>query len=121
MEFEAGLQQAEQARERRDAAAERKALESAAAVYHDDLLPGVYDDWLKPRRDRLREQLGEALQRLAALLAEAGELPQALRHAERLVTLDSLRESHYRLLMELHARNGDRASALRAYHQCMRV
>ena len=50
---------------------ERKALESAAAVYHDDLLPGVYDDWLKTRRDRLREQLGEALQRLAWPLAES--------------------------------------------------
>jgi predicted ATPase len=35
--------------------------------------------------------------------------------------MDPLRENHYRLLMELHARTGDRAAALRTYHQCMRV
>jgi len=121
LDFEAALARAAEARERRDSAAERKALEAAAAIYHDDLLPGVYDDWLKPKRDWLRERLTEALERLAALLAEAGEIAQALLHAERLVALDPLRESHYRLVMELHDRNGDRASALRAYHQCMQV
>jgi DNA-binding SARP family transcriptional activator len=121
LEFEAALGRAAAARERRDSAAERKALESAATVYRDDLLGGVYDEWLKPKRDRLRERLTEALDRLAALLADAGEIGQALLHAERLVVLDPLRESHYRLAMELHDRNGDRASALRAYHQCMQV
>jgi len=121
LEFEAALTRAAAAREHRDAASERKALETAASIYHDDLLRGVYDEWLKPKRDRLRERLGEALERLAALLADAGELGQALLNAERLVALDPLRESHYRLAMELHERNGDRAGALRAYHQCMQV
>ena len=30
-------------------------------------------------------------------------------------------ESHHQLLIRLHAANHDRSSALRAYHQCMRV
>lgn len=120
-EFEAALARAAAARERRDAACERKALEQAAAIYQDDLLRGVYEDWLKPKRDELRDRLSEALERLARLLAEGSERAAGLRHAERLIALDPLRESHYRLLMELHEGNGDRASALRAYHQCMRV
>jgi len=118
LEFEAAVARAAEARDRGDAAGERKALEAAAAVYQDDLLRGVDDQWLVAKRDRLREQLAAALERLASEGRDAG---QAIGHAERLVTLDPLRESHYRLLMELHARNGDRASALRAYHQCMRV
>jgi DNA-binding SARP family transcriptional activator/predicted ATPase len=96
---------------------DRQSLEEAAAVYQDDLLRGSYDEWLEPKREQLRAQLGEALERLTTLT----EAAQAVRHAERLVALDPLRESHYRLLMELYARTGDRASALRAYHQCMRV
>jgi hypothetical protein len=35
--------------------------------------------------------------------------------------MDPLSEAHYQLLIRLHAANHDRASALRAYHQCMRV
>ncbi len=37
------------------------------------------------------------------------------------MALDPLGESHYQLLIRLHAANHDRSSALRAYHQCMRV
>src|SRR3954454_24191269 len=40
---------------------------------------------------------------------------------ERLVALNSLNESHHQFLIRLHEANHDRASALRAYHQCMRV
>jgi predicted ATPase len=45
----------------------------------------------------------------------------AIPFAERLVAVDPLGETHHQLLMQLHAANHDRASALRAYHQCMRV
>ena len=57
-------------------------------------------------------------------LAIAGSLrnPDASRMiADRLVALDSLSEANHQLLIRLHAANDDRASALRAYHQCMRV
>ena len=61
------------------------------------------------------------LQRLATLFEEQEEYAAAIPLAERLVALDSLCESHHQLLIRLHAANHDRASALRAYHQCMRV
>ena len=55
------------------------------------------------------------------LFEEQKEYAAAIPWAERLVALDSLCEPHHQLLIRLHAANHDRASALRAYHQCMRV
>ena len=101
--------------------AAREALEEAARLYQDDLLPDLYDEWLQTKREQLRQQFAEVLSRLAALLEIAGDYPAAIRHATRLVALDPLRETYYQLLMRLHARNHDRSSALRVYHQCMRT
>jgi DNA-binding SARP family transcriptional activator/predicted ATPase len=121
LEFEAALSDAAAARARADSAAERSALEGAARLYQDDLLPAIYDDWLQAARDRYRGQLAHALSRLAHLAEEQADYPSAILHAERLLALDALNESHHQLLIRLHAANHDRASALRAYHQCMRV
>ena len=63
----------------------------------------------------------EVLAPLATLFEEQKEYAAAIPWAERLVALDSLCEPHHQLLIRLHAANHDRASALRAYHQCMRV
>ena len=120
-EFDAALARAACSAKRSDPAAERDALERAALLYQDDLLRGLYDDWLQPHRARYRQQLTDALTRLAALLEALGELPAAIRHAERLIALDPLSEAHHQSLIRLHAANHDRASALRAYHQCKQV
>jgi AAA ATPase domain/Bacterial transcriptional activator domain len=66
-------------------------------------------------RAALRSLTAESNQSLHE--SEANQEP----YAERLVALDSLCESHHQLLIRLHAANHDRSSALRAYHQCMRV
>ena len=121
LEFEAAVARAAEAAKRVDRIAERHDLEEAARLYQDELLRGLYDDWLQSRRESLSRQLSSVLGRLSVLLEELGEYPEAIRHAERLVALDPLPEANYRLLIRLHARNDDRASALRAYHQCMRV
>jgi DNA-binding SARP family transcriptional activator/predicted ATPase len=104
-----------------DAPARIASLEQATALQSDEMLRGLYDEWLTPIRERYSQQLAEALATLSALYAERGELLAAIRHADRLVALDPLRESHHQLLIRLHAENHDRASALRAFHQCMRT
>ena len=119
MEFKAAVQAAASAKES-DVAASREALEEAARLYQDDLLPDLYDEWLGPIRAQLRQQFADVLSRLAALLEKMGEYPAGILHATRLVALDPLRESYYQTLMRLHLRNHDRSSALRVYHQCMR-
>ena len=109
------------ARTENDRAREIQSLTTAAQLYEDDLLPALYDDWLTPLREDYRRRISEVLHRLATLFEEQKEYAAAIPCAERLVALDSLCESHHQLLIRLHAANHDRASALRAYHQCMRV
>ena len=121
IEFESAAIRAADAEKKGDFTAAREALEAAAQLYQDDLLPDLYDEWLQPKRDQLRQQFLEVLGRLAALLEIAGDYPLAIRHATRLVAHDPLRETSYQALMRLHLRNNDRASALRVYHQCMRT
>jgi DNA-binding SARP family transcriptional activator len=93
VEFEAVARAAKCARES-DPAAEREALERAAGLYQDDLLPDLYDDWLRPKREQLRLQFAEILSRLAALSEKEGDFAAGIRHAARLVALDQLREGY---------------------------
>jgi DNA-binding SARP family transcriptional activator/predicted ATPase len=121
VDFQAAIADAGSARTDKDRAREIQSLTTAAQLYEDDLLPALYDDWLTPLRDDYRRRVSEVLQRLAALFEEQTEYAAAIPCAERLVALDSLCEPHHQLLIRLHAANHDRSSALRAYHQCMRV
>jgi DNA-binding SARP family transcriptional activator/predicted ATPase len=121
VDFQAAIAEAGSARAEDDRAREIQFLTTAAQLYEDDLLPALYDDWITPLREDYRRRISEVLQRLAALLEERKEYAAAIPCAERLVALDSLCEAHHQLLIRLHAANDDRASALRAYHQCMRV
>jgi DNA-binding SARP family transcriptional activator len=121
VEFETAATRGAEAEKKGDFIASRQAFEEAARLYQDDLLPDLYDQWLEPKREQLRHQFAEVLSRLSALLDRAGDYSEAIRHATRLISLDPMRESSYQTLMRLHARNNDRSSALRVYHQCMRT
>ncbi len=120
-EFQAALREAAVARRDNDRAREIEALTRAAELYQDDLVPALYDDWLTPMREDYRNRLASVLRDLAVLFEEQKEYATAIQCADRLVALDSLCEPYHQLLIRLHAANHDRASALRAYHQCMRV
>jgi DNA-binding SARP family transcriptional activator len=118
-EFDAAVAAAETAAQSANIASERVALEHAGKLYEDDLLPGLYDEWLQQKREHYHQAAAKIFNRLAVLLEQSRDLPAAIRYAERLVSLDPLREAHHQLLIRLHGVNRDRASALRAYHQCM--
>ncbi|HTM51046.1 MAG TPA: AAA family ATPase [Bryobacteraceae bacterium] len=120
-EFESAVTRADEEEKRGNLAAAKAALEEAARLYQDDLLTGVYDEWLVPRREQLRRQLLHVLSRLAELAETLGDFPAGIRHAGRLLALDPLSEVSYQLLIRLHARHHDRASALRVYHQCLKT
>ncbi len=97
----------------------RERLESAARLYRGDLLPGFYDEWIRAERQLLRQSYIGVLTRLIAHLEKAGEYPAAISYGERLLSCDPLSEARYQTLIRLHALNGDRAAATRAYHQCV--
>lgn len=101
-----------------------------AQVSHDlDTAPTVLDgvglelgtelhDWLVAQR---AARLGSALRRLAdaAERAEAArEWPEALSHAQALLTLAPFAEDAHRRLIRLHYLTGDRAAALLAFDRC---
>src|SRR5262249_52139580 len=77
-EFEAALTQAGAAEPSRDPQTQRVAFEQAIAVYHGDLMPGCYDDWIEQERERLRQAFAGALERLGLLLEGQGELRAAI-------------------------------------------
>jgi DNA-binding SARP family transcriptional activator len=94
-------------------------LQRAINLYGGDLLPSCYDDWIVSERERLKQILIEALERLLQLTADEGNCPAAIKYAQRLLQIDPLHEEIHRRLINLHSLNNDRAAALRAYHVCV--
>jgi DNA-binding SARP family transcriptional activator/predicted ATPase len=117
--FEQALAEAYAATQRNDQHALQAALEQADSLYRGELLPGCYDEWILPERDRLRQHHRQALEQLLRLFEAQGDPVTAIRYAQRLLGLDHLSEDLYRRLMHLFALNNDRASALRVYHTCV--
>lgn len=107
-------------------------LERAADLYRGDFLEGftlrdspAFDEWQFFETESLRRELAAALEQLTtSVLTTPGRAPNALArgiaYARRWLALDPLHEPAHRALMELYARDGQRAAALRQYHECVR-
>lgn len=96
-------------------------LQEAVNLYHGDLLPDCYDEWVLAERERLRQHYVAALSQLTSLLESIEKYDQAITYARRLLAQDDLQEKGYRQLMRLYALAGNRAAALRVYHNCATV
>lgn len=94
-------------------------FKQAVSWYRGELLPGCYDEWLLTERERLNQQQLHLLHQLTDLLATEGNYTAAIKNATELRSRDPFREQSYRLLMTLHEASGDRAAALRTYHDCV--
>lgn len=103
------------------------ALEEAAGLYQGDLLQGfsldepLFEDWLVPERERLRELALEALARLLACQSKTGATERAIQTAVRLLALDPLQEAVHRALMRLYLHQHRRGAALKQYQLCVDV
>jgi DNA-binding SARP family transcriptional activator len=96
--------------------AERADLEvHPQAVRALDLLPGWYDDWVTAERDQLRADLLSALDALAVLLVRADRCADAVETALSAVSVEPLRESAQRVLIEAHLAEGNRCEAWRSF------
>lgn len=101
-----------------EAAVAGEAWQDVVESYAGELLAGRDDDWVEEERARLRRGYLDAVERLVATAEARGDLAGAVRHAERLLAEEPLREETYRVLMRLHDARGDRTRAVRVYHQC---
>jgi DNA-binding SARP family transcriptional activator len=121
LDFEAAIARADKAKQAEDHFAQRLALEQAVRVYGGDLLPGCYDEWILPERNRLSQLFLDVLERLALLLEEEGDYARAISTAQRLLRHDPLHEATYRHLMRMYAASGNRAAVARTYQNCSAI
>jgi len=119
--FESALQLARVAKQENRVGEAIEALKAAVAAYGGDLLPGCYDEWILPERERLRQAYLGALEQLIELFRTRGDYRAAIEQAQRLRRADPLHEPVYRELMRLNMAIGDRAGALRIYHACASI
>ena len=103
--------------ERLSADANAATLERAIALYRGDLLADVYDDWIYPDRERLRELYLADLCQLIHLRRLDRDYPQAIAFAHQALACDPLREDVVRQLISLRYESGDRAGALDEFKQ----
>ena len=106
----------------------RPLLVRAAELHRGEFLAGftladspAFDDWQLLQQESLRRQSASVLNRLVWLHAGPDESTAAIEYARRWLQLDLLNEPAHRTLMELYARNGQRALALRQYQACVKV
>jgi len=97
------------------------ALRQAVDLYHGDLLPACYDDWIAPERERLQQQYVGALRRLIQQLENEQDYRSAIAYTHRLLHCDPLHEATFRQLMRLYAESGDRTGIVRTYNTCATV
>jgi hypothetical protein len=81
----------------------------------------LFEEWLVPERERLRELALEALARLLACQSKTGTTERAIQTAVRLLALDPLQEAVHRALMRLYLRQHRRGAALKQYQLCVDV
>ncbi len=98
---------------------ELEALRTAIDLYRGDLLEGCCDEWVLDVRERFRDRYLSHLLRLAEVLASDGENTEAIRVGRELLRNDPLREETCRFLMRVHVAAGDRAAAVRVFHECV--
>ena len=119
--FQSAVDQTDRTGSGKDQKAHRDALIAATELYTGDLLPSCYDDWIQPERERLRQAYLSLVEELSGIQEAEGNLNDAILQSRKLLRLDPLSESYYQQLIRLYAAKGDKARAVRTYHQCVEV
>jgi predicted ATPase len=90
-------------------------VERAVSLYRGPLLEGCTEEWSFPERREREETCLDALALLAAQSLTQGEYSEAARLLHRAISMDPLRESVHRALLETLAASGDFAAVDRHY------
>lgn len=117
-DFQAGLQRAATLK---DPVAALELLKTTLSLYRGELLKGCYDDWILRDREQWQERYLGALEQASSVAEQQRDYRTAIDYSRRLLQSDPLREESYARLMQLYALQGDRATALRVYHNCATI
>jgi DNA-binding SARP family transcriptional activator len=80
-----------------------------------ELLADWYDDWIVVERERVRQLVMRALERMSADARAAGRLAEAAEAGLAAVACEPLRESAHRLVVQAHLEDGNAGEAIRQY------
>jgi DNA-binding SARP family transcriptional activator len=102
-----------------------RAISDAAGYLRPDTVTALsagllcewYDEWLLLERDRWNQLRLHALEALAERLLAAGEYSQAVQAALAAVWVEPLRESAHRILIRVHAAEGNLSEAVGQYRR----
>ena len=111
-----------------EAASQAGSPEPALALYNGGLLKGfelggapAFSDWLAARREGFAQRWRAIAESHCEALQRQGDLRGALRESARLLADDTLQEGHYRRVMALHHRLGEREAALDVFERCRKA
>ncbi len=93
-------------------------LVQSVDVYRGELLPGFYDEWVAPERERLESLFEQRVQRLLDRLVDEHRWSDVLEWGDRWLALGRAPEPGYRALMLAHAELGDRGRVAAIYQRC---
>ena len=93
-------------------------LRRGLELYKSDILLDITDDWALREREKHRRDFLNVLWRLMQLAVIRRDYAEGIRHAQKILDNDALREDVHRELMQLFVLNGQRAHALRQFEHC---
>ncbi len=82
-----------------------------------ELLPGCYEEWALMERERIRQQMLHAFEALSQHLIGRQRFAEAVEAAMAAVSVEPLRESATKALIEAHLAEGNWVEAYRAFHR----
>lgn len=88
------------------------------SLYHGELLPGFYEDWIGLERERIQTVFDIRMEQLLDQLVEAERWIAVQEWGERWLTLCGVREPAYRALMLASGVRGDVARVASLYQRC---
>ena len=87
----------------------------------NDLLPDWYDEWVLDQRESLRQIRLHGLEALSAVLSRAGRHAEAVQAALAAISMEPLRETAHRTLIQAHLAEGNCSEARRQFYLCQRL
>ncbi len=97
---------------------EKEAYQRAISLYTGDYLLELEAMWAWLERERLAQLYKDASLRLAEVHLDYGEASESLQLCQRLIADDPCLEEAHRMIMQVHAANGNRVALVRQYEIC---
>lgn len=85
------------------------------------MLPGWYDDWVGTERERVQQRRLAALEQTGQRWLREGRPAHAIQCGLEAVSIEPLRESAHRLIIDSHLAEGNVAEARRQFDRCSEI